>query len=722
MRAVGLERAGSARRRSALMRPDGKRSVALVGAGFIADAHLAALSRRKDAVISAVVDPVEPRANALAKRTGAPAFASVDRMLAATRPDAAHILTPPPRHRDPAVDLLRAGVACLVEKPFADTQAACREMIAAADESGAALAINHNFAFHPIVRRAQALLEGGRIGPLVSLQMSFAAPLRQLGARQLGAWMFQDAGALLLEQAVHPLSATHMLLGALEGAEARAGPVIEPAAGVEVAPEWRFSLDGEKARGQLAILLGASFPSWTFTLLGADGRIDADIFEGRLLLSAPRPTFPQTDFPRRSLGFARQSAREAAASYWRFLGELTRLGPPADGFTQSMTASIDAFHDRLAAGAPPARAHSPAMAARLCEICRQAGQSLSLKRAPPARRPADSETFDLLAIGGTGFIGAHLVRAARNARLRIAVMARNTDNLDALFHEDGVGVFRGALDDDDAIAALARRVGAVVNLAHGGGGPTRAAIVEAMADGAVGAYDAARRGGAARFLHASSSAALYLGDANETITLDTPADPHPEGRADYAAAKIIAERRLAERDEGDLVIFRPAIVVGRGGQPFHSALGVFENETHCLGWNHGSNPLPFVLAEDVASAILAAWRAPSSAVAGKSFNIVGEVRWSARQYLEALAAASARPLRFHPSAAMRLYAEEALKYGVKRMAGRGNAAAPSLRDIRSRGMAAAFAVDSEKALLDWRPCADEAAFREAAINPFARSR
>ena len=89
---------------------------------------------------------------------------------------------------------------------------------------------------------------------------------------------------------------------------------------------------------------------------------------------------------------------------------------------------------------------------------------------------------------------------------------------------------------------------------------------------------------------------------------------------------------------------RPALVVGEGGDAFHGGLGFFNNEQHCIGWNTGNNPLPFILVEDVADAIALALKAPD--VAGRCYNLVGDVRLTAREYLAELALALGRPLRF----------------------------------------------------------------------------
>ncbi|NNE41124.1 MAG: hypothetical protein HKN14_09440, partial [Marinicaulis sp.] len=64
----------------------------------------------------------------------------------------------------------------------------------------------------------------------------------------------------------------------------------------------------------------------------------------------------------------------------------------------------------------------------------------------------------------------------------------------------------------------------------------------------------------------------------------------------------------------------------------------------------------------------------------------------------------------------RLAAEEWLKFAVKKIAGRKDVAAPSFRDLKSRGMITLFDTTEEKRVLGWSPCADAAKFRARAIE------
>jgi len=221
--------------------------------------------------------------------------------------------------------------------------------------------------------------------------------------------------------------------------------------------------------------------------------------------------------------------------------------------------------------------------------------------------------------------------------------------------------------------------------------------------------------GVRRLIHIGSIAALYLGPQSQPVTGATPPDPQAEHRADYARAKAMTDLRLLTMHAADglpVCILRPGLVVGEGGLPFHSGLGFFNNEQHCIGWNAGRNPLPFVLVEDVAEAIVLACRAER--VEGRCYNLVGDVRLSAREYIAELGLALQRPLRFHPQLVDMLWLQEYGKYLIKRATGRAGPP-PSRRDFLSRGLVATFDCGDAKRELGWSPAADPVKFRERAI-------
>ena len=682
------------------------RHVVLIGAGFIARVHAEALRSLRDVQITAIVDPNRVAAQSLAQICGAAqVFASVDEALAADVFDCAHVLVPPPAHRDVALPLLQAGRPVLMEKPLAASGADCALLLDAAARSGAPIGVNQNFLHHPAFVKLRNLVARRALGKPNFVGCIYNVALRQLEARQFGHWMFDAPVNLLLEQAVHPLSQIAALAGAIGDIAVQPGPAIELAPGVAFHGSLDASLTCADLPAQLRFAVGQSFPFWQVTAVCDDGVAVADILANRMF------TYRRTRWMEAVDGLA-SGTRTAAtvfgagchnlAAYTAATLHLTRRRN--DAFFQSMRASIADFHAALDAGTPPPI--DGRFGAMLVAACERMG-GVALTPSPAQRR--NNGPCDVAILGGTGFIGTHVVQRFVAEGARVAVMARSVRNLPAVFGDDAVALHAGDLRDADAVATAIGAAPVVVNLAHGGGGATWEEVRDAMVGGAE---VVARACDGRRLIHIGSIAALYLGPQQSPVTGATPPDPQADERADYARAKAMTDRMLLDMHGLKLCILRPGLVVGEGSSPFHSGLGFFNNDQHCIGWNAGRNPLPFVLVDDVAEAIFRAARAEG--VEGRCYNLVGDVRPNARDYIAALAVAMQRPLRFHPQVVELLLAQEYGKYLIKRATGR-HASPPSRRDLLSRGLIATFDCGDVKRDLGWSPVADPSRFRERAI-------
>src|SRR5262249_15553307 len=140
------------------------------------------------------------------------AIASID-PIRASEVDVAHVLAPPSLHESLALDLVERGVAVFLEKPLALSAAGARALTEAAARRGVALGVNHNFVFQPAFAELVARVCAGEIGRVEHVQATLAVPLAQLEAGAFGHWMFAAPRNVVYEQAVHPLSLVHALLG-----------------------------------------------------------------------------------------------------------------------------------------------------------------------------------------------------------------------------------------------------------------------------------------------------------------------------------------------------------------------------------------------------------------------------------------------------------------------------------------------------------------------------
>ncbi len=703
-------RAGSAGAASAAGQP---KRVGLMGAGNIAAIHAEALRATQGAALVGVIDPRIDRAKALARRHGNVASAvSLSDMLAEQGLDAVHVLTPPNLHTEPARDALARGLAVLVEKPMASDIAGAEALVGAARAPGAPpLYVNHNFLFHPAFAGLRERVASGRSGKLINLTCTYAMPLRQLSAGQLQHWMFRRPANLLLEQAVHPLSQILSLTGPIKSWKVLAGAPYD--LGPSPIPRTlSVSLSGEHCKAQVYLYFGSTYPVWQISALCTDGLVRADMVGTRLTCEEMSENLEPLDNYIQARQVGRDLRGQTRAGLVGYGRSLLGLGKRSDSFFKTMTGSIGAFYR----GERP-WVNTPEGGLALVELCEEiTAEAFPM---PAIRSHAPAETAfkpDVVVLGGTGFIGHHIVNAFADKGMKVAAVSRAPVVRN---RSENVRFLHGDMRDGEKLAKLIDGAPFLVNAAGPEISENWIDCARKVQEAVEAVADAVKRAGVKRLVHLSSIAALYLGDKDEIVTGRTSVDPYGALRPNYSRAKRAEELALLARFEQDalpVVILRPAVVVGEGGTPYHTGVGLFNNERHCMGWNDGRNPLPFVLGEDVASAVVAAIE--RDGVLGHCYNLSGDVRLSARDYIDELAKALGRPIVYHPQSPGMMYFSELAKWGVKRIGGR-KLPLPSKRDLLSRAMAASLDCADAKAALGWNPVADRETFVARCIRVHA---
>jgi glucose-fructose oxidoreductase len=138
---------------------------AVVGLGhFAQDAILPAFEHAKEnSWLVALVSGDPEKSRELGERYGVPVFAydRFEECLAMPEVEAVYIALPNTLHREYAVRAAKAGVHVLCEKPLATTEAECREMIRACEESDVRLMTAYRLHFEQANLTAiEAVLEG----------------------------------------------------------------------------------------------------------------------------------------------------------------------------------------------------------------------------------------------------------------------------------------------------------------------------------------------------------------------------------------------------------------------------------------------------------------------------------------------------------------------------------------------------------------------------------
>jgi predicted dehydrogenase len=151
---------------------DSRQSVVVIGAGVMGGVYARALAHsglRFRARLVGICDIDASAAERLAAETGTQAFTDLGDMLVAVKPDMAYLAVPDHVHREPFIEVVTRGVACLVEKPLATTVEDALAMTAAAAAAGVRAEVNFSNHWNPVLQRAREAVSAGDVGEVVGV-------------------------------------------------------------------------------------------------------------------------------------------------------------------------------------------------------------------------------------------------------------------------------------------------------------------------------------------------------------------------------------------------------------------------------------------------------------------------------------------------------------------------------------------------------------------------
>lgn len=258
--------------------------VGLIGCGRIARVHRAYLQGIDSVELIGVCDTDPAARSAFAAECGLPEFASVAELVERGRPDVAHVLTPPATHAPLALELLRAGVNVLVEKPLALATGEAEQVVAAARRAGRWVSVDHNRWFDPVVQEAAAIVEGGCIGSVVGVEVFQGAEAGEADKHDDAAthWTARLPGGLLNNLASHPLYLARRFAGPLRDLRITAqrnGAYLE---------EVRLIAEGERALAGVTMSLRAQPFMNRLTILGTAATLEVNLNNMTLIERRPR--------------------------------------------------------------------------------------------------------------------------------------------------------------------------------------------------------------------------------------------------------------------------------------------------------------------------------------------------------------------------------------------------------------------------------------------------
>ncbi len=581
------------------------------------------------------------------------------------------------------------------------------------------LAVGHNFAFDPGYEQLREDLRSGKLGRIDQLTITWNRELPQILHSSPTGWMFDRPENLMLE--VGPHAVAHMLDlmgGPPHDMRVRAECPRVLSNGRTVYRRWLIDADYGDTLVRLVFSFVPGYTEHSVHVRGSLASATVDLESWTYDLQCHSPY--QDDFDRWQVTRNRGKSLvdQARGNLGRYIASKFKLSQRGNPYGYSIQRACDAFYRGIRGDRDPRVSGETGL--EVIRTCVEIGARAGLKppRPPRINSPAKSVVTPVktLVLGGTGFIGRELVKQLIDAGHGVRVLARDTQRFSADETWQQVEVRRGDLADPVAFEESLDGIETVYHLARAYGNTwedfARNDLPWTQQIGEL-----CLKHGVKRLVYSGTIDSYYAGRQGDVITAETPLDPRIDRRKPYSRAKAQAEQMLLtmHREQGlPLVIVRPGIVIGRGSSPFHWGVGMFTHQAVAHLWGDGNNPLPLVLVQDVASALVAIKDAPR--IEGESFNLIGDPLLTAREYVAELERYAGLKLQVRPTPMLKYYLSDLAKYAVKVVVRHPGRYRPSLRDWQGRTQLALFDCSKTKQRLGWQPISDRQTLIELGIQ------
>jgi predicted dehydrogenase/nucleoside-diphosphate-sugar epimerase len=681
---------------------------AIVGAGYISEFHARAIQATSGVELVSVCDANLDVAQAFAAAWNvSSAYDSLESMIAEQRLDCVHILAPPDLHHGLAKLCLQRGTHVFLEKPMIVTVAEADDLLNLAGSNGLYIGVNHNMMFMDAYQRLRDTVRSGKLGPIDHIAINWFSELAQIRLGPFNTWMLRAPGNVVLETGPHLLSVLLDLGGVPDKLFTRADREVVIPGGLRVFRRWRVDAVAGRLAAQVSMNFGPGFNERSITVHGLNGKASADLNANTCLVDLGTALDVDFDRHRRSRSLAaqlRSQSRQTLRTYILSKLKLRRGGNP---YQLSFLDSVATFYSALRSGAKLDPRIDGAFGREVTEYCTRAVEAAGIgpvATAVASVRKVATKNAPILVLGGSGFIGRELIRQligrGRSVRAMVRGSGSSLETLDSPLLE----IVQGDIRRKDNLKRAMEGVEYVYQLAVGQA-KTWDQYRRNEVDSARVLGELCLASGVKRLIYTGTIDSFYAGAKAGTITEATPLDANIVRRNYYARAKAAAEQVLMDLHRSQklpVVILRPGIVIGAGGNAFHWGVGRF-SQNSCEVWGAGTNPLPLVLVNDVASALIKAIDVPQ--IEGRSYNLVDAPFLTARDYLSSLQEMTAQKLTVIYRPIWRLYLSDLAKWIVKMMVHHPDRIrVPSYHDWESRTQKAAFNCDRARSDLGWAPC------------------
>ena len=196
--------------------------LAVVGAGLVGQRHINAISKQKDVILVAIV---EPNPTEDINSLDVPCFSNLKEMFAAISPDGVILSTPTPLHVSQGLECIERSCPVLVEKPLATSAVQAKILTDAAEHAAVPLLVGHHRRHNPLIQKAKELIISGEIGNIRALQATcwFYKPDEYF---DIAPWRTQKGAGPVSVNLVHDIDLMRYFCGEIISVQAQMAPSI----------------------------------------------------------------------------------------------------------------------------------------------------------------------------------------------------------------------------------------------------------------------------------------------------------------------------------------------------------------------------------------------------------------------------------------------------------------------------------------------------------------
>ena len=192
-------------------------NVAIVGCGVVANGHIRAWRKVREARVEAVCDLNETTAKSTAELWKIPRYyKSSSELMEHGNIDLVDICTPPQTHASLADQAMKAGFHVLLEKPMTMTVKDAERIVECQKTTGMKAGVIHNWLFDHPVLEADSFVKRGLLGEVINVEVEAIATKYNSMASDEHHWCHSLPGGRFSEMLAHPIYLIRHFLGQIE--------------------------------------------------------------------------------------------------------------------------------------------------------------------------------------------------------------------------------------------------------------------------------------------------------------------------------------------------------------------------------------------------------------------------------------------------------------------------------------------------------------------------